>query len=32
MKKDPATGEFFPATYLFDPYTGAELIWANPQQ
>jgi len=32
MKMDPATHEYFPGTYLYDPYTGAELIWANPPQ
>ena len=30
MKKNPETGEFFPAIYSFDPFTGKKLIWANP--
>lgn len=30
MKKNSATGEFFPAIYSFDPFTGQKLIWANP--
>jgi hypothetical protein len=32
MKKNPATNEYFPATYSFDPYTGQKLIWANPAE
>lgn len=30
MKKNPQTGEFFPAIYSFDPFTGQKLEWANP--
>ena len=30
MKKNPETGEFFPAIYSFDPFTSKKLIWANP--
>ena len=29
MKKNPTTGEFFPAIYSFDPFTGQKLEWAN---
>jgi len=29
LKKNPETGEFFPAQYSYDPYTGAELIWTD---
>lgn len=28
-KLNPKTGEFFPAMFLFDPFTGEELVWAE---
>lgn len=29
LKLNPKTGEYFPASYIFDPYTGAKLQWAD---
>lgn len=29
MKVNPATGEYFPALYSFDPFTGQKLEWAD---
>jgi hypothetical protein len=28
-KVNPETGEYFPASFIFDPYTGQKLKWAN---
>ena len=28
-KWNPTTGEYFPALYVFDPFTGDRLEWAN---
>ena len=30
MKRNPETGEFFPPTFVYDPYTGHRLVWATP--
>ena len=30
MKHNPETGEFFPPTFVYDPYTGHRLGWATP--
>jgi len=30
MKRNPETGEFFPPTFVYDPYTGHRLEWATP--
>jgi hypothetical protein len=29
MKKNPNTDQFFPPGFVYDPYTGEELIWAD---
>ena len=29
IKVNPATGEYFPAMYVFDPFTGEELEWSS---
>jgi len=29
MKFNPKTGEYFPAMYIYDPFTGEKLIWAT---
>ena len=29
LKVNPATGEYFPAMYVFDPFTGEELEWSS---
>jgi hypothetical protein len=29
MKKNPNTGEYFPAEFVYDPYTGDELVWSD---
>ena len=26
---NPKTGEYFPAMYVFDPFTGEKLVWAE---
>ncbi|MDQ1351150.1 MAG: hypothetical protein QG657_1452 [Acidobacteriota bacterium] len=31
IKRNPKTGEYFPAMYLYDPFTGDELEWAKRQ-
>ena len=30
MKRNPETSEFFPPTFVYDPYTGHRLEWATP--
>ena len=29
VKVNPTTGEYFPAMYVFDPFTGEKLKWAT---
>jgi hypothetical protein len=29
MKRNPDTGEFFPPTFVYDPYTGTRLVWSS---
>jgi len=29
MKYNPKTKEYFPAMYIFDPFTGEKLVWVN---
>ena len=31
IKRNPKTGEYFPAMYLYDPFTGDKLEWAKRQ-
>ncbi len=30
LKFNPATGNYFPPDYIFDPFTGAQLQWQDP--
>ncbi len=29
LKKNPTTGEYYPASYNFDPFSGRKLIWST---
>lgn len=29
VKMNPKTGKYYPADYLFDPYTGEKLVWGD---
>ncbi len=29
MRFNPKSGEYFPSTFIYDPYTGDKLVWAS---